>query len=261
MTDAALIAAELLGEHEERKPFRSIRDRHALENMDEAYDVQAAFVRSLCAKRGCGTAGYKIGLTSPRMQAMCGIPHPLGGRILDDRVYPSGARIPLSAHIRLGIECEIAVRLGADIGPGALPGSVAELAEAVAEIAPAFELIEDRNADYAALDMLSLVADNSWNAGVVLGDFQASWPDLATIEGVLSVNGAEADRGHGRDVLGHPFEPVLWLARHLARSGEALRAGEIIMTGSFVPTRFPEAGQRYRFTLAGLGAVEAEITN
>ena len=97
-------------------------------------------------------------------------------------------------------------------------------------------------------------------AGIVLGEFRETWPDLAAIEGVVAVNGVEVDRGFGRDVLGHPFEPLIWLARHLAERGEALRTGEIVMTGSLVPTRFPAAGDSLRFSLAGLGAVEMAVT-
>ena len=33
----------------------------------------------------------------------------------------------------------------------------------------AFELIEDRHADYKTSKALSLIADNAWNGGIVLG--------------------------------------------------------------------------------------------
>lgn len=258
--DAADAAAALLREHDDRAPFRSIRGTFPFEEIGVSYAIQDEVVRRLLERNGCGAAGYKIGLTSPRMQQMCGIPHPIGGRVLANRVHPSGTTVPLSAFIHLGIECEIAVRMGRDLTPGALPATVEEIGRAVEAVAPAFELVEDRHADYASLDMLTLVADNSWNAGVVLGEFRPAWPELGSIEGVLTVNGQALDRGFGRDVMGHPFEPLLWLARHLAERGEALRAGEIVMTGSLVPTRFPSAGDRYRFALAGLGDVEVALT-
>jgi 2-keto-4-pentenoate hydratase len=259
MIDVSAAAALLLREHDERAQFHSIRDTFDFNDIPTAYDIQDDLVRRLLERRSCGAVGYKIGLTSARMQAMCGVPHPLGGRVLDDRVHASGATISLANHIHPGIECEIAVKVGRDIDSGSLPSTVEEAALAVAGVAPAFELIEDRHADYKSLDMLSLIADNSWNAGIVLGEFRESWPDLAAIEGTASVNGKEVDRGFGRDVLGHPFEPLLWLARHLVARGEALRAGEIVMTGSLIPTRFPEAGDQYRFSLAGLGTVEVSF--
>jgi 2-keto-4-pentenoate hydratase len=107
--------------------------------------------------------------------------------------------------------------------------------------------------------MLSLVADNAWNEGIVLGEWRTSWPDLAAARGTLECDGERIDEGHGRDVLGHPFEPVRWLAQHLSARGEGLHAGELVSTGSLVTTRFPQAGERYRFTVEGVGAVEVAI--
>ena len=59
-----------------------------------------------------------------------------------------------------------------------------------------------------------LAADNAWNHGVVLGEWNSGWRalDLAAVRGVASINGAEAGSGFGRDVLGHPLDagrPVL----------------------------------------------------
>jgi 2-keto-4-pentenoate hydratase len=134
------------------------------------------------------------------------------------------------------------------------------ISDAVAAVCPAVELVDDRHADYKKLEVISLVADNSWNGGIVLGDFSANWPDLVTIVGVVRRNGVEVDRGLGRDVLGHPFEPLTWLANHLARTGDALRAGDIVLTGSLVTTRFPTETEAYAFELAGLGTVEVTVT-
>lgn len=256
MTRTNDAAAALLRQHDEGADFKSIRDEFPFDDISVSYSIQDELVRWQVKRRACKIAGYKIGLTSPRMQQMCGIPHPIAGRVLADGVHSSGATVSLSEHVHLGIECEIAVRMGRDLGAGAVPASVEEVADAVEAVAPAFELVEDRHADYRSLDMLTLVADNSWNAGVVLADFRPSWPDLAAIKGVVEVNGRELDSGFGRDVMGHPFQPLLWLARHLAGRGETLSRGEIVMTGSLVPTRFPNAGERFRFTLADLGAVE-----
>jgi 2-keto-4-pentenoate hydratase len=104
--------------------------------------------------------------------------------------------------------------------------------------------------------MLSLVADNAWNEGIVQGEYVSHWPDLTAARGTVELNGAVIDQGHGRDVLGHPFEPLRWLANHLSALGQTLHAGEIVSTGSMVTTRFPQAGEQYRFTVEGVGSVE-----
>ncbi len=230
-----------------------------LTDLATAYGIQDALVARLCRTAGTRPAGYKVGLTSARMQQMCGIDQPIAGVVLASRIHASGAALSLGAFGRLGIEFEIGMRLGRDLGPDGAPFGMDAVAAAVEAVCPALELVDDRNADYAALEVTSLVADNSWNGGIVLGEFRGIWPDLATIVGTAERDGAAIDQGHGRDVLGHPFAPLVWLANHLAARGGGLKAGDVVLTGSLCPTRFPAAGEQYRFSLAGLGAVEVRV--
>ena len=109
-------------------------------------------------------------------------------------------------------------------------------------------------------DLLSLVADNSWNEGNVLGEFKTAWPDLGTATSTLERNGKVIDEGKGSDVLGHPFEPLRWLANNLNELGQTLNKGEIVLTGSWVTTRFPKTGEHYKYTINGVGSVEITLT-
>lgn len=246
-----------MNEHRDRERFRAYVDAFGLASVADAYAVQRAYVRRQRQARHAAPKGYKIGLTSARMQAMCGIDSPLAGVVLSDRVHASGVRLSRADYGRLGLEFEIAVEMGEDLGGGGR--SIDEVGAAVARVRPGIEVVDDRNADYAGLEALSLIADNSWNAGVVLGPSTENWPDLASIEGRATADGVEIGRGYGRDVLDHPFHAVAWLADHLASTGEGLRAGDIVMTGSIITTKFPDAPRRYRFELGGLGAVEVEV--
>jgi 2-keto-4-pentenoate hydratase len=253
-------AADLLTvEHASDAPFRPFAKSRGIFNLADAYEVQRAYVHMMQTQTGStAPAGYKIGLTSKRMQDMCGIDSPIAGVVLSHRVHRSGASISASAYGRLGLEFEIAVRVRRDFRVDAVP-SFADVADVVDAVAPAIELIDDRRADYRALDVLSLIADNSWNAGIVVGEFVPVWPELATIEGRAFVDGQALDRGTGGEVLGHPFHPVAWLAGHLAAQGGGLRAGDIVMTGSIVTTKFPERAASYRFDVNGLGAVDLTV--
>ena len=258
-TNFEAVARDLVAEHEAGQAFRPFARARGIASLNDAYAVQGAFVRQLERKSGARRVGYKIGLTSARMQAMCGIDQPIAGVVLEGGVHRSGAVLDGSRYGRLGIEFEVAVRLGHDLPAPLAPFDRESVAGAVEAVCPAVEIVDDRRADYRELDVLSLVADNSWNAGVVLGEFRSDWPDLAGVEGIVRCDGAEMDRGTGRDVLGHPFIPLAWLANHLARTGASLRAGDIVMTGSLVPTRFPTRAEAYSFELAGLGSVELSI--
>jgi 2-keto-4-pentenoate hydratase len=254
-------AADLLtAEHAGNVPFQPFAKSRGIFNVADAYEVQRAFVHMMQTQTGStARAGYKIGLTSKRMQDMCGIDSPVAGVVLSHRVHRSGANISASAYGRLGLEFEIAVRLKRDLVPQSVP-TLADVANVVDAVAPAIELIDDRRADYRTLDVLSLIADNSWNAGIVVGEFVPVWPELATIDGRAYVDGQALDRGTGGEVLGHPFHPVAWLAGHLAVQDGGLRAGDIVMTGSIITTKFPDRPASYRFDLNGLGSVDVIVT-
>ena len=126
---------------------------------------------------------------------------------------------------------------------------------------PAFELIEDRNADYSNLFFLSAAADNAWNAGIVLGEPVTDWQsfDLVEASGAMTINGESAGSGKGGDVLGHPLEALAWLANNLADRGQSLKKGMIIMTGSIVSTKFLNEGDDVRFDMDTLGEVRLKV--
>jgi 2-keto-4-pentenoate hydratase len=126
-------------------------------------------------------------------------------------------------------------------------------------VCAAIEVVDDRSADYANLDVLSLVADNSWNGGIVLSEFATKWPDLEGVLGRATKDRVAIGEGHGRDILGHPFNSAAWLATQLASRGAGLKAGQVVMTGSVMKTVFPEGDASYRFELEGIGFVEVQV--
>lgn len=262
MTPSIDTAVWLMSEHASGSRFVPFAAAREIFTLLEAYDVQRDYVQLRAAARRSAAAAYKIGLTSKAMQAMCRIDTPVGGVVLADQVHGSGGVVHRAQYGRFGIEFEIAVRLRHDLKP-APDGSVSmeDVAAAVGAVCPAIEIVDDRHCDYATLDVLSLVADNAWNAGIVLGEFRNTWPQLATVEGAVYVDGAREpiDRGVGSAVLGHPFAPVAWFARHLADRGGLLRAGDVVMTGSMVTTKFPQASGHWRFDVPGLGSVELQV--
>jgi 2-keto-4-pentenoate hydratase len=108
----------------------------------------------------------------------------------------------------------------------------------------------------------TLVADDFFAAGCVLGKAvkRTKAPDLLRVTGRAVINGKEAGRGTGADVLGHPHNALAWLANHLAAEGKGLHAGQIVLTGSLVKTVWLNAGDRVVMELQGLGTVEATFT-
>jgi len=256
---AARRAAEtLLTEHKANVQFKALGPPDRPATVSDAYDIQQRFVMLLRGTHG-DAVGYKVGLTSAAMQTFCGIDHPIAGVVLARRVMQSGATVRRSDYGRLGLEFEIAVRLRSDVPVTGTPFTAEAITPHIDGVCAAIEVVDDRSADYASLDVLSLVADNSWNAGIVLSEFVAKWPDLADVPGRATKDRVAIGEGHGRDILGHPFNSVAWLATQLAARGAGLKAGQVVMTGAVMKTVFPEADASYRFDLEGIGFVEVQV--
>jgi len=118
MTQDAHKAAEMLiNAHASRAAFQPFATAFGIASVADAYAVQRDYVRLQMQTRRASAAGYKIGLTSKRMQDMCGIDSPIAGVVLADRVHASGAVFSAPSYGRMGVEFEIAVRLKRDFAP------------------------------------------------------------------------------------------------------------------------------------------------
>ena len=259
--DRAQQAARFLQEaHRARASYQPLPEAFAPRDIDEAYDMQEAFHELLKPERGA-IAGYKIALTTPVMQKMVGFGHPCSGAVFADGIHHSPVTIKLSGYVHLGAECEIAVLLSRDLPAAGAPYDRQGVAGAVASLMPAFELVDDRGADYSDLFFLGVAADNAWNAGVVLGEPIADWQgiDLVAATGAMTINGQPAGEGRGGDVLGHPLEALAWLANTLAGRGKDLKKDMIVMTGSIVTTKFLKQGDEVHFGIDTLGEVRLTV--
>lgn len=225
-----------------------------------AYRIQQAFVARL-NQRGRPSFGWKIALTAETMQQMVGIDRPVGGVICAPGLHESPAELRAAEHGRIAIECEVALRLGADLMADAAPFDEATIRAAVDGVAAAYEVADDRNADYTRLDAFSMIADNAWNAGMVLGEVHdpEALDDLADATAVLEIDGKEVGRGVGADALGHPLNGFRTLANEMAAQGQSMRQGEWILTGTVIRTQFPTAGSELVYRHSTLGEVRAKV--
>jgi len=262
MDKAAAAADWLFKAHTEARRFEPLPEALTPRTPDEAYAIQDDFV-ALRAHQLGAIAGYKIALSTRAMQKFVGVDRPQAGVVFESRVLRSPARVRRADFLNLVVEFEIAVEVAEDLAAADAPFSRERVARAVGAVMPAFEIADDRNADYAQLKKrpLELIADNCWNEGVVLGAAAKNWKkaDLAKVRGVASVNGKKVGEGVGADALGHPFDAVAWVCNHLASLGRGLLRGEFVITGSIVTSKFPNAGDALRFELEGLGAVELRV--
>jgi 2-keto-4-pentenoate hydratase len=260
MTDVLAAANIIASARRDRMPLRPLAANVAPQDEAEGYRIQDALHELLAADFGA-LVGYKIGCTSAVMQHYLGIPHPCGGGVFARGIHASGVSLPAQNFVRVGVECEIAVRLAHDLEPSQAPFTADAVAQAVEAYLPAIEIVDDRYADWQTLGAPTLVADDFFAAGCVLGApvARSAAPDLLDIAGRAVINGVEDGRGTGADVLGHPHHALAWLANHLAAGGKALRGGQIVLTGSLVKTVWLKPGDCVTMDLSGLGAVQVSF--
>jgi 2-keto-4-pentenoate hydratase len=251
--DPARAAAHIAAAHAERRSFRNLPDDIGPRTVAEAYAIQEA-LRALWEPVKGPLAGLKIATTTKVMQQLMGIDHPCAGMIYGRQVHKSPATVAKAGHMNVVVECELAVRLGRDLPKRDRPHDRDAVREAIAAVMPAFELIEDRNAVYKECRALSLIADNAWNAGIVIGTEQPlpAGLELDGIEGRLEIGGGETHTGKTDDPLG----ALAWVANLAADRGRPMTKGMLVITGSVITTLPIAVGQTFRFSLAGLGTTE-----
>src|SRR5467141_3298791 len=261
MTSIRAAAKTIAAARCNRTPLPPLAPDAAPKSEAEGYRIQDAVHELLAADFGA-LVGYKIGCTSPVMQQYLDIPHPCGGGVFAKGVFDSGASLSTKDFVRVGVECEIAVKLGRDLALTEEPFTAEWVAESIEAYLPAIEIVDDRYVDWQTLGAPTLVADDFFAAGCVLGKpvARVGLPDVLHVAGRALINGVEVGRGTGADVLGHPHNALAWLANHLAAEGRGLHAGQIVLTGSLVKTVWLSAGDHVRMELDGLGEVEVMFT-
>lgn len=226
-----------------------------------AYRVQDRLTEKLLPGSG-KIVGYKIGATSEAIRKQTGLKSPIVGPIFEKRVLRTPATISLRDYGRVGLELELCVHLGKDLPADQAPYTAHSVAGAVAGIGTAFELIEDHGAEYGKLNGLQLIADGSWQSGILISPPVAAWQqqDRFNAPGWVKVDGQETARGKTGDAMGQCFEGLAWTANLLASQGRSLKAGMMVMTGSIVPTQFPKKGNTVVGHIQGFGEISLTVT-
>ena len=252
-----IAAARLAGE-----PLGLLPESERPPDEAAAYRVQDRLHEILTAAGQGPLAGRKIGCTTLVMQRYLGIPNPCSGGVFARAVHRSPAVLAHGGFRRVGVECEIAVRIAADLDPSDAPFTADRMADVVGACMPAVEIVDDRYMDWRRTDTPTLIADDFFAAGCVLGApvARGRWPELADVTGTTRIGGREVGQGRGADVMGHPFRALAWLANALAARRQGLRRDDVVLTGSLVETRWLAQGDRVAVEISGLGSVSAEFT-
>jgi 2-keto-4-pentenoate hydratase len=227
----------------------------------EAYWVQSA-VHQMIARSRYGTlVGYKVACATPAAQRYLGIKKPCSGGLFSGTMHKSGVRLPYENFQRMGMDCEIALRMAEDLPGASGPFDAATVADAVECYMPAVQIVDDRYVDWRRTDTPTLIADDFFGAGQVLGEPVSADEigDPVSLTGRASVNGVEIGFGHASDLMGHPMNVLAWLANALVGRGDQLRAGDTVFLGGLFQTRWLNVNDEVSFDVARLGRVEFSV--
>jgi len=246
-------AQALLRQQQDKVVFTGLAEPIAPHELMQAYATQDALVARLASQRRTHVSGYKIAITTPVMREFVGFDDAISGCVLADTVFQTGHTVNADAFQNLIIEFELALQFACDLPLTDMAWTADSIVEYVACAYPCLEIADDRHAVYAHLKQhfFSLVAENAWNHGVVLGDRidKSRFTQLWQTTGTAFVNGQSIGSGHSRDVMGHPLQALAWIANHMASRGHAFKAGQWVTTGSWLASYFPKPGQALRFEL------------
>ena len=253
----ALFAAEITGQ---QTGLLSVA--HPDMTLDDAYAVQRVLVDK---KKAIGRRiiGWKIGLTSRAMQDALGIDTPDSGVLFDDMLFETGATIPQGRFIQPRIEAEIAFVMKSDLSGAA---THQEVLDATDYVCPSLEILDTRilRADPqtgAARKIVDTVSDNAANAGVVLGT-QQHFPNAAAMRwagAIVKRNGVVEETGLGAGVLDDPVTSMVWLTERLESYGMTIRAGDIVLSGSFIRPVEARSGDTFHADFGDFGEVRLDF--
>jgi 2-keto-4-pentenoate hydratase len=254
--EIAALAAQLWDAEQRAVGLAPLTDSPRGLHPDDAYPVQLAVV-AIRERLGHQVVGKKIGLTSKAMQGMVGVDEPDYGHLFDRMWIADGGAFRRSDLVQPKVEPELAFVLSRD-----LPGWVTppQVLSATAFVSPALEIVDSRVADWR-IKWADTVADNGSSARFVLSEqgFSPLGVDLRSVEIVFSHNGAVASTAPLSEVLASPLRSVCWLARKLADHGIALRAGDVILSGSPCRAVDAEPGDEFVADVSGMGRVSVSV--
>lgn len=224
--------------------------------IDDAYGIQSASIARRL-ERGERAVGMKMGLTSRAKMEQVGVHEPIYGVLTSSMIVNDGGIVRLEEHCHPRVEPEIAFILRTDLRGPVTP--VQALA-AVEGACAALEVIDSRYRDFK-FTLPDVIADNTSAARFVLGStlVPVEGLNLANLGIIFEINGRIVETGSSAAVLEHPARSLAELANMLARRGEYLRAGQIVLSGGATAAVELESGDHVRAIVEEIGTAELRV--
>ena len=218
--------------------FEARRAGHTLPSPDGALELDDAYAvqRESIALRGSRVVAWKVGAKSAD--------GPIQGSVLpSDAFQASPGSVRRSSFGVMGLELEIAFRLGRSFAPRGVPYSSEEVLEAIASMAAAIEVVSSRYAEWPRVAPSLQLADLQNHGALCVAAaiaYDPAYPfDQPTTR--FEFDGSSVLVATPRNPAGDPRRLLPWLVNHVTSRGAAFTDDIWVTTGSYTGMHFPEA--------------------
>lgn len=229
-----------------------VRELIAHDDIDSAYKIQATNI-SKKVKNGAKVLGYKIGLTSKAVQKQLGVDQPDFGVLLDSMLIDSN-EFSFEQLMQPKSEAEIAFILKHDITDQNI--SLEQLRECIDYAQSSIEIVGSRIEGWN-IKIADTIADNASASHFILGKNKVNLDDLdlENCKMTHKKNGEISSEGSGAACLGNPLNAAQWLAQTMVKNGNALKKGDILLTGALGPMTGVEKGDTIEASIEGFDTI------
>jgi len=252
---------EILAACENQTQIQYLTKTYGSFSIERAYEIQAAVAKGLSKRLG-NVSGYKVAYASKAAQEQFGVDEPASGPLFRLQRVPSGSKLPASAFMEITLETEIAFTIGKRIDRPIR--NVEKLKKHVKWVHAAFDV-----GDYRFVSGPTKPTPQDAIATGVGAHFHVLGPgvaaekiDVDAITLKLLRNQKTIAESPATNVMGSPWNSLLWLANSLVKTGRALEPGDVVVSGTAAPaykTKGQKIKGRYRGECGDLGKVTLTI--
>lgn len=255
------MVAEILAAGENQTQIQYLTKTYGSFSIERAYEIQAILTKGLSKRLG-DVSGYKVAYASRAAQEQFGVDEPASGPLFRLQRVPNGSKLSASDFVEIAMETEIAFTIGKRIDRPV--GNVEQLKGYVKWVHAAFDIGDYRfvsgETKPTPQDMIATGVGAHFH---VLGPGVA--PDKIDVDAItlkLLRNGETVAESPATNVMGSPWNSLLWLANKMVKTGGALEPGDVVVSGTAAPaykTKGRKIKGRYRGECGDLGTVTLAI--
>jgi len=232
----------------------------------------ALAVRAARSEQGDAPVGYKVGFTNRTIWPRYGVYGPIWGTVLRSSLVQIDAAAPNEGVISLKGLCEPRIEPEVVFGLREAPPpdcTAAQLVAAIGWVAHGYEIVHTHFPGWK-FSAAQAVADGGLHGRLLVGHTvalpaatapEALMDALAGLRLKLYADGVLKDQGLGANVLDGPVQALLHFVHELRATpgAPALRAGDLITTGTLTDAWPVQAGQRWHTEIAAAGPLAGAL--